>query len=145
MRTFKNQTIIEASTESIFNVFLTSIKQDFINFNEEKAVGSTIKKTIRAYSTKSGHIEIAIKAFEKNKVFEIQSTSSNQVFTSRYELEAIDERKTELTVTEIVVTQGFLGLFNDLFVKVNFKKGIKTRFRYLVNSLKTQLNIEITN
>ena len=145
MSTYKNQTIIQASAEDIFSVFLDSIKQDFSNFNEETAVGSAIKKAVSGYSMKTGQVEVEIKVFEKNKVYEIQSTSSHQVFTSRYELEALDINKTKLTVTEIVVTQGMLGIFNDMLVKFVFKKGIKECFEHMVTSLNTQLNHKISN
>jgi len=138
--TYKNHAIINASAEAIFNTFLDSIKNDFKHFSEENAVGSKVQKTVGAYSNKSGQVEIEIKAFEKNKVYEIESTSSNQRFVSRYELEVIDEQTTKLWVTETVETQGFLGSFNDLLVGFVFKKGIKNRFEHMVASLNTQLN-----
>ena len=137
--TYKNHAIINASAEAIFNTFLDSIKKDFKPFSEESAVGSKVQKTVGAYSNKSGQVEIEIKAFERNKVYEIESISPNQRFTSRYELEVIDENTTKLWVTETVATQGFLGSFNDILVGFVFKKGIKNRFEHMVASLNAQL------
>ncbi|WP_297519686.1 DUF3284 domain-containing protein [uncultured Clostridium sp.] len=141
MKGFKETAEINYSAKDIFKIFKKMIKQDFPRFNEKEAIGTSTKKTIGHYTTKSAEAYVEISDYKENAVYEITTiTSKTQTtFVSRYELEVIDENTTLLSLNEYQIGEGFFVAVNTFVQTMFFKNRFKTRFSYLKQGLEAAL------
>lgn len=141
---FKETAEINYPAKEIFKIFKKMIKQDFPRFNEKEAIGTSTKKTIGQYTTKSAEAYIEITDYKENEVYEITTVTSKTkaTFISRYELEAVDDNTTRLSLHEHQGGEGFFISINYMVQKMFFKKRFTTRFSYFVKGLENELEQE---
>lgn len=139
MSMHENEVILDYSVKDLFGIFIKVAKRDFPNFKEKTAVGTKVEKKVGAYSGKTATMTVEITDFEKDKVYEITSTSPNgQVYTSRYEFEELEENKTKISLSETEASGGIFAIINSFIVKYLFKKRINRRFEYFVKGLEAE-------
>lgn len=144
MSMHQNEAILDYSVKDLFGIFIDVAKRDFPGFNEKTAIGTTVEKSVGAYSGKTGKMTIEITDFIKNEVYEITSRSgSGQVFLSRYEFEEIEEKKTKISLVEDEKSVGIFAVINSFVVKFLFKKRIKARFNYFIKGLEAEARVLI--
>lgn len=138
---FKESAEINYPAKEIFKIFKKMMKQDFPRFNEKDAIGTSTRKTIGQYTTKSAEAYIEITDYKENEVYEITTVTSKTkvTFISRYELEVIDENTTRLSLHEHQGGEGFFLSFNYMIQKMFFKKRFTTRFSYFIKGLENEL------
>lgn len=141
---FKESAEINYPAKEIFKIFKKMMKQDFPRFNEKDAIGTSTRKTIGQYTTKSAEAYIEITDYKENEVYEITTVTSKTkvTFISRYELEVIDENTTRLSLHEHQGGEGFFLSFNYMIQKMFFKKRFTTRFSYFIKGLENELEQE---
>ncbi|MGL5067317.1 MAG: DUF3284 domain-containing protein [Sarcina sp.] len=141
MKGFKETAEINYSAKEIFKIFKKMIKQDFPRFNEKDAIGTSTKKTIGHYATKSAEAYVEITDYKENEVYEITTVTSKTqtTFVSRYELEVVDANTTILTLQEHQAGEGFFVAINYFVQTMFFKNRFKTRFSFLKQALEIEL------
>ncbi|MGL5634073.1 MAG: DUF3284 domain-containing protein [Sarcina sp.] len=138
---FINSAELNYPRKEIFKVFKKQIKQDFPKFNEKEAIGTSTKKKIGHYATKTAEAFIEITDYKEDEVYEITTTTSQKsiTFYSRYTLEEIDANTTRLTLEESQAGYGFFVTINHAVQSIFFKKRIKQRFSFLIQSLESEI------
>ncbi|MGL4450782.1 MAG: DUF3284 domain-containing protein [Sarcina sp.] len=141
---FKETAEINYPAKEIFKIFKKMMKQDFPRFNEKDAIGTSTKKTIGQYTTKTAEAYIEITDYKENELYEITTVTSKTqaTFISRYELEVVDENTTLLSLHEHQGGEGFFVSINYMVQKMFFKKRFSTRFGYFVKALEAELEQE---
>lgn len=137
----KNSAEVNYSAKEIFKVFKKMIKQDFPRFNEKEPIGTSVKKQIGSYSTKSAEAYVEITDYKENEVYEITTvTSKTQVtFVSRYVLTPISEDKTLFTLEQTQAGTGFFITVNHIIQSIFYKKRVQRRFDALLEGLDTEI------
>lgn len=138
---FKNSAVVEYSDKEIFKVFKKMIKQDFPRFNEKDPVGTSVKKKIGSYSTKSAEAYIEITDYKENEVYEITTVTSKTqtTFISRYTLTPVEDGKTLFTLEQSQAGDGFFVTLNHFIQSIFFKGRIKKRFSFLLQGLDNEI------
>ncbi len=138
---FSNSAVINYPVEKVFNVFIRSAKKDFPKFNENNPIGCKVVKKVGSYSAQSANLEVEITGFVKNELYEIKSSSSNSVYTSKYSFHKVDENSTRITLVEDDVSKGFIPWFNVLIQNFVFKGRVKKRFSFFIEGLLREIEV----
>lgn len=139
MSTYKNKVVLNYPISAVFKVFRNTAKRDFLKFDEENAVGSSVERNVGAYSIRSTNMKIEITDYKANEIYEITSVQDSTVYKSRYEFKQLDGQTTEINVVESMNTTGAWNNINTLIAGIFFRGRVRKRFGYFVKGLEGEV------
>lgn len=141
---FINEVDLDYPRDEVFKIFKKQAKQDFPRFNEKEAIGTSTRKTIGAYSTKTAEAYVEISDYIPNEVYEVTviTSKTNTMFKSRYELKEVNDNKTHLTLIQDQGAPGVFSSINTIIQKLLFKGRVNKKFDFFVEGLKREIEGE---
>lgn len=141
---FINEVDLDYPRDEVFKIFKKQAKQDFPRFNEKEAIGTSTRKTIGAYSTKTAEAYVEISDYIPNEVYEVTiiTSKTNTMFKSRYELKEVNDNKTHLTLIQDQGAPGVFSSINTIIQKLLFKGRVNRKFDFFVEGLKREIEGE---
>ncbi|WP_055069613.1 DUF3284 domain-containing protein [Clostridium massiliamazoniense] len=141
---FINEVDLDYPRDEVFKIFRKQAKQDFPRFNEKEAIGTSTRKKIGAYSTRTAQAYLEISDYIPNEVYEVTviTSKTNTTFKSRYELKDLENGGTHLTLIQDQGTPGVFTSINTIIQKLLFKGRVNKKFDYLVEGLKREIEGE---
>jgi len=144
MSIYKNETVLNYSSEDIYKILMNAAKRDFGRFDFNNVIGKKSVKTIGNYANIGNQnqrfqkVNIEITDFKVNTVYEV--TTSNR-YVSRYELYPMGEEKTKLKLTEKILDYGAFKAVEFFISKIFYKNVMKKRFETFNEGLINELKI----
>lgn len=145
LSTFKNKAILDYPVNEVFDIFKETAKRDFPKFNEKNPIGVYVDRKVGTYSVKEGKMRVEITDYKEKEIYEITSKQGKSEYKSRYEFSTVNENKTKLLLTENNYSEGALHIINAIIAAMFFRGRVKKRFRFLVQELEKQIEINHNN
>ncbi|MCR1949480.1 DUF3284 domain-containing protein [Clostridium sp. DSM 100503] len=130
---------IDYSIERVFKVFIDLNKKEMPKFNDKNPTEVSYKKVIKQVGKQKIEMETRITGYEKNKLYEVTNSISNDKYISKYEFKEIDSNSTEILLSETQEMMGFTSSLTLLFQKFNAKKKLKAKMQGIKAVLEQEL------
>ncbi|MDI9216401.1 MULTISPECIES: DUF3284 domain-containing protein [Clostridium] len=130
---------IDYPIERVFKVFIDLNKKEMPKFNDKNPTEVSYKKVIKQVGKQKIEMETRITGYEKNKLYEVTNSISNDKYISKYEFKEIDSNSTEILLSETQEMMGFTSSLTLLFQKFNAKKKLKAKMQGIKAVLEQEL------
>ena len=125
--------------ERVFKVFIDLNKKEMPKFNDKNPTEVSYKKEIKQVGKQKIEMETSITGYEKNKLYEVTNSISNDKYISKYEFKEINSNSTEILLSETQEMMGFTSSLTLLFQKFNAKKKLKSKMEGIKEVLEEEL------
>ena len=125
--------------ERVFKVFIDLNKKEMPKFNDKNPTEVRYKKVIKQVGKQKIEMETSITGYEKNKLYEVTNSISNDKYISKYEFKEINSNSTEILLSETQEMMGFTSSLTLLFQKFNAKKKLKSKMEGIKEVLEEEL------
>lgn len=125
--------------ERVFKVFIDLNKKEMPKFNDKNPTEVSYKKVIKQVEKQKIEMETSITGYEKNKLYEVTNSISNDKYISKYEFKEINSNSTEILLSETQEMMGFTSSLTLLFQKFNAKKKLKSKMEGIKEVLEEEL------
>ena len=125
--------------ERVFKVFIDLNKKEMPKFNDKNPTEVSYKKVVKQVGKQKIEMETSITGYEKNKLYEVTNSISNDKYISKYEFKEINSNSTEILLSETQEMMGFTSSLTLLFQKFNAKKKLKSKMEGIKEVLEEEL------
>ncbi|MDV4152309.1 DUF3284 domain-containing protein [Clostridium sp. AL.422] len=139
MKQYNINTIVNYPLERVFKVFIDLNKREIPKFNDKNPVGCSNKRALKYVGKQKIEMVTTVTGYEKNKLYEVTNSINEDNYISKYIFTKIDDKSTEISLSEGQVVKGFTSQITILIQRFSVKKKLKNK----INNLKEVLGKEL--
>lgn len=120
----------------IYNEIINSVLYDIKRNTGQKPKRDYLENFTYSKTFNDGSLgHITITKQEANRLYEFQTSTKNNVYYTRYEIQAIDPYHCEISLSEKVESKGFLQKLNDWLMIFLFTRTKKQQFLQMLEAM----------
>lgn len=143
MGKFQVKATINQPREVVFRNFIVLAKQSFNKFDEKNPLGAKSKRAVKRTKSGTVYMETEVTGYRENELYESSGLMLSSKYKSIYQFNKIDNKTTEIILTEEQNLYGLLNKIGYAFQVLTAKKKIQKKLNHSIDLIEEQIEKEI--